>query len=58
MNIPHREGLARYIGKSPTTVRRSFDEDWEGEATGPLVVAVSRTLGIPIEKLLRDPRRY
>lgn len=56
--IPDREALAKKIGKPGNTVRRSFTEDWEGEATGPLVVAVSRTLGVPFHKLIRDPRYY
>lgn len=56
--IQHREALARKISKPPQTVRRSFDEDWEGDATGPLVVAITRTFGVPFHKLLRDPRYY
>lgn len=54
--IPHREALAREIKQPATTVRRSFNEDWDGEATGPIVVALARTFRAPLHKLLRDPR--
>lgn len=57
MGIPHREALAKRIQKPATSIRRSFDEDWEGEATGPIVVAIARGLQVPLQKLLRDPRK-
>jgi hypothetical protein len=57
-HIPHREALAKEIGKPATSVRRSFDEDWEGDATAPLMIAISRTFWVPFHKLIRDPRHY
>ena len=57
-HIPHREALAKKINKPATSVRRSFDEEWEGEATAPIVVAISRTFGVDGRKLIRDPRYY
>lgn len=55
--IPHREELARRIQKPATTVRRSFNDQWEGESTGPIVTALSRSLGVDGRMLLRDPRK-
>ena len=57
-HIPHREALAKKINKSAATVRRSFNEEWEGEATGPILVAICRTPNVPFRKLLRDPRYH
>lgn len=57
-HIPHREALAKRIDKPATSVRRSFNEEWEGEATGPLAVAIARSLGIDSRKLIRDPRYH
>ena len=54
--IHHREELARRIRRPPNSVRRSFDEHWEGEATGPIVVAIARELQVDSRKLIRDPR--
>lgn len=56
--IPHREALARRIQKPATSVRRSINEQWEGEITGPILVAVCRELNVPAHKLIRDPRQY
>lgn len=56
--IRHREDLARRIQKPATSVRRSINDQWEGEATGPILVAVCRELNVPPHKLIRDPRQY
>lgn len=56
--IPDRETLARRIKKPPTTVRRSISKQWDGEATGPILVAVSRELNVPPHKLYLDPRHH
>lgn len=56
--IPHREELARRIKKPATSVRRSLNEAWEGEITGPILVALCRELQVPAHKLIRDPRHY
>lgn len=56
-HIPHREELARRIRRPANSVRRSFDDRWDGEATGPLVVAIARELKVDSRKLIHDPRR-
>lgn len=56
--IAHREALAKRIRKPATSVRRSMNDAWEGEITGPILVAVCRELNVPAHKLIRDPRHY
>jgi hypothetical protein len=54
--IRHRKALARRIERPVSSVLRTFDADWDGDATGPIVVAIVKNLGVPLQKLLLDPR--
>lgn len=57
-HIRKREAAARKLGLPATTLRRSFDENWEGESTGPILVALCRAFDVPVQRLVRDPRRH
>jgi hypothetical protein len=54
--IPNRKALALKLRQPRATVYRSFDQNWDGEVTVELLVALSRVFDVPIHQLVRDPR--
>ncbi|NGX06406.1 MULTISPECIES: hypothetical protein [Mycobacteroides] len=55
--IETREDLAREIYEAPTTVRRSFSNNWQGRPTLRLMAAISYRFNVPVNNLITDPRR-
>lgn len=54
--IETRYQLAQQFGLSRATVGRTFNDDWSGEATIPMLAVLSSALGVHPGRLIRDPR--
>ncbi|UVK63426.1 Cro protein [Mycobacterium phage Aegeus] len=55
--IETREELARETGEPPTTVRRAFNNNWQGRANCRMMAAISYRFNVPVNNLIIDPRR-
>jgi DNA-binding Xre family transcriptional regulator len=56
--IGSRGELAQRIGVPATTIRRVFNDQWDGEASGPVVRAICRELNVNFQRIIRDPRHW
>jgi hypothetical protein len=60
-NIMHRKGirdrnhLAQVIGMPKSTVYRTFDRHWGGEATAGVSARVAAVLTVPLNQLVVEP---
>jgi transcriptional regulator with XRE-family HTH domain len=57
-HIGSREQLAQRIGLPANTVRRTLNDEWDGEASPLVVRALCRELNINFQYILRDPRHW
>lgn len=55
--IHTREDLAKFSNCARTTVYRVFAPDWSGKATPSMIHTLSRSLNVPLNRLLKDPRQ-